>query len=61
MSNPFAVSLVRLQLPVGMGKSVSVAGFNLEADKDGCVEVPLAQAKDLEAHGLIPVPLKVKE
>jgi hypothetical protein len=50
--NPFAQALVRLQVPAHMGKSISARGFNVEADADGCVEVPAEIAAELKAHGL---------
>lgn len=56
MSNPFLQSMTRLQIPAHMGNSVSVAGFFLEADKDGCIEVPAEHVSTLLAHGLTPAP-----
>ncbi len=52
MSNPFQQSMVRLQIPAGMGGSISVRGFTLEADADGCVEVPKDLSVELKCHGL---------
>lgn len=54
-TNPFKPSFVRLQIPAHMGGSVSVAGFNLEADDENCVEVPSEVAPLLIPHGLTPV------
>lgn len=52
--NPFAQTMVRMQMPAGAGSSISVRGFTIEADADGCVEVPKEVAEDLKAHGLTP-------
>ncbi|HEY6019950.1 MAG TPA: hypothetical protein VIY48_08605 [Candidatus Paceibacterota bacterium] len=54
MSNPFLQDMVKLQLPEGMGDSLSVGGYLLKADKDRCIEVPKVHAKDLMAQGLSP-------
>lgn len=42
--------LVRLQLPPGMGRSISVRGVTVEADADGYVEVPADAANEVRAH-----------
>ena len=60
-SNPFKQSMVRLQLPPGMGSSVAARGFTVEADKEGCVEVPGDLANEFLAHGLKPVEPKAKK
>lgn len=52
--NPFAQTMVRMQLPPGMGASISARGFEVEADADHCVTVPKDVAEDLKAHGLTP-------
>lgn len=54
-ANPFEQTMERMQIPPGCGTSISARGFTLEADADGCVEVPKDVAQDLRAHGLIPV------
>ena len=41
---------VRMKGPEGSG-NVCVAGFELEPDDDGCIEVPPHHVKELEAHG----------
>lgn len=50
--NPFEVAFTTLYLPPGMGSSISVAGFSLEAD-DGEIEVPNHLVSELLAHGLL--------
>jgi hypothetical protein len=52
-SNPFLKSMARLQLPAEMGRSLSVGGFELEADDEGTVEVPKEHVAVLKAHGLV--------
>lgn len=52
-ANPFLTSMVRLQIPAHMGTNVSIAGFSLHADDDGCVEVPKEHVPELKAHGLV--------
>lgn len=56
MSNPFAVNMVKLYVPAGMSPSISVAGFDLAADKDGAIEVPKEHVPTLMAHGLTSTP-----
>lgn len=51
-TNPFNLSMVELQIAPGMGSSISIGGFNLEANDDGIVEVPKHLADELRAHGL---------
>lgn len=51
-ANPFDQSMVKMQFPAHLGGALAIAGFNLEADKDGCVTVPSRHVADLEAHGL---------
>lgn len=50
--NPFTKSMVKLSVPAHMGSNLSVAGFNLDTDDDGCVEVPREHVDVLKAHGL---------
>lgn len=50
--NPFSQEMVKMQFPKGMGEQMSVGGFMLDADKDGCVQVPKHMVTDLQAHGL---------
>lgn len=45
-------AMVRLVIPAGMSTSVSVEGFELEADDDRTIEVPEKAATTLRAHGL---------
>ncbi len=52
MSNPFDQSMVKLQVPPGMGSSISIAGFTISAEEDGSVTVPVVHAPILRAHGL---------
>lgn len=52
MSNPFQQTMVKLQVPEDMSPSLSIGGFDLQADKDGCVEVPKHLAPTLREHGL---------
>lgn len=54
-TNPFQKSMARLQLPEGFGDSISVSGFNIEADDERCVEVPRELVPQLLAHGLVEV------
>jgi hypothetical protein len=41
-----------------MGRAISVGKFTLEADEDGCVEVPREIVGELTPHGLVEVPPK---
>jgi len=52
MSNPFTADMVTLKLPQGMGSMLSVGGFSLQADKNGCIQVPQKYVADLAAQGL---------
>lgn len=52
MSNPFQPEMVKMHMPEGGGTSISARGFFLEADKDGCVEVPRDLVAELKSHGL---------
>ena len=52
VKNPFRQSMVKLQVPAGLGRSLSIAGFDIEADDDGAVEVPKEHVPTLKAHGL---------
>ena len=56
-NNPFQQTMVRLQVPAGMGTSISVRGFTVEADDDRCVEVPKDVVAELKAHGLTEAPV----
>lgn len=53
MSNPFQQTMVKLRVPDDMGESISIGGFDLQADKDRCVEVPKTLAPTLREHGLV--------
>jgi hypothetical protein len=63
--NPFQQSMVRMRLPEGMGGTISVRGFTMDADDEGCVMVPQDVAADLVSHGLTPpsepTPAKAKK
>lgn len=61
MSNPFAQDMVRLQLPDGMGDTLSIGGFLVKVDKDRCIEVPAKFSKDLRAQGLSDPALNTKK
>lgn len=50
--NPFKQSMARLQIPPHMGSTVSCRGFEVEADEDGCIEVPTELVAELKGHGL---------
>lgn len=52
MSNPFQQTMVKLRVPDDMGESISIGGFDLQADKGRCVEVPKNLAPTLREHGL---------
>lgn len=52
MSNPFIQDMVRLRLPDGMGTTMSIGGFMIEADKERCIEVPSRYVDDLRQQGL---------
>lgn len=45
-------AMVRLVIPPHMSTSISVEGFELEADDDRTIEVPEKVAGTLRAHGL---------
>jgi hypothetical protein len=47
---PSPQQTVRLQLPPGIGRSVSARGFAFEADVDGVLTVPREVAAELEQH-----------
>lgn len=53
-SNPFSLTMVRMQIPPGGGSTISARGFTIEADADGCVEVPKDVADELKCHGFTP-------
>lgn len=55
MSNPFMQGMVMLKLPAGMATTLSIGGFAITADKQGCIEVPKQYVPDLLAQGLIEV------
>lgn len=55
MSNPFMQDMVTMKLPPGMGTQLSIAGFQIEADKQGCIVVPRQYVRDLLAQGLTEV------
>jgi regulator of RNase E activity RraA len=55
VKNPFLDGMVRMQLPAGMGGQISVSGYTMDADADGCVTVSREAAKELLPHGLVPV------
>lgn len=50
--NPFRASMTKLAIPPHMGSSISVAGFQVDADADGTIEVPKEHVTELLAHGL---------
>lgn len=54
--NPFAKTMVKMQIPPHMGTCISIAGFTLDAEKDGTVEVPHEHVRTLQAHGLTVAP-----
>lgn len=45
-------AMVRLVIPAHMSTSISVEGFELEADDDRTIEVPEKVAATLRSHGL---------
>jgi hypothetical protein len=52
LMDPFKTEMVRMQMPEDGGSNLSVEGFMLAADKDGCVDVPLRLVESLKSHGL---------
>jgi len=54
-------SMVPLQIPAGMGSSISIGGFSLQADEEGLVVVPKDLAAELKAHGLTEPKPKIKK
>lgn len=58
--NQFQQSMVRMKIPEGMGPSVSISGFNLEADEKGTIEVPKNLVAVLKDHGLSECPPESK-
>lgn len=52
--NPFDQGMVKMQFQPGQATSISVGGFNLDGDEDGCVEVPARLVPELKNHGLAP-------
>lgn len=58
--NPFQPQFVRMKFPEGSANQISISGFNLTAEKDGCVELPKHLQKDAESHGLVKVEDKAK-
>lgn len=58
--NQFSPSMTRLWIPPNMSQMVSVAGFEVQADKEGWIEVPNAMAGQLESHGLLTAVEKAK-
>lgn len=55
-ANPFQQTMVRMQLPPGMGRNISARGFTLDADEKGTIVVPKDVADELLPHGLTVVP-----
>jgi len=55
-TNPFAVSMTRLWIPPHMSQMINVGGFEVEADKDGAIDVPHQYVADLTGHGLSATP-----
>jgi hypothetical protein len=52
MSNPFAQNMNKLQIPEGMGTTITIDEFSVVADENRCIEVPTKYVKDLKAQGL---------
>ena len=50
--NPFQQTMAKLRVPEHMGESISISGFDLQADENRCVEVPKNLAAELRGHGL---------
>lgn len=55
--NPFAVSMAQFVMPSHMSRSLSIEGFDLQADENGIVEAPEKHAETLLAHGLMRMPV----
>lgn len=57
MSNVFQPSMVKLQVPRGFSRSISISGFTVDADDNGHVVVPANLKQQLIDHGLSEVPM----
>lgn len=57
MSNVFQPSMVKLQVPRGFSRSISISGFTVDADASGHVVVPVHLKQLLINHGLTEVPM----
>jgi len=58
LSNVFQPSMVKLQVPRGFSRSISIAGFTVDADTNGHVVVPANLKRQLIDHGLTEVPME---
>jgi hypothetical protein len=52
MNNPFKQQMVRMKFPPDSGGVISIEGFLLQEEEDGCVELPQNLVKAAESHGL---------
>lgn len=61
--NPWIADMRKLQGPADAGPTISIGGFELPLDAEGCVEVPSKFAPDLLSHGfkLWAAPAKAKK
>jgi|GEM_PF-4003527 len=58
--NPFLQDMQTLKLPDGMGTTLSIGGFSVEADEDNCITVPRQYVNDLMYQGLTKYTAPVK-
>ncbi len=52
MNSPFTRQMILMKFPPNSAGQMSLAGFTLDADKNGCVEVPRDLQDQAESHGL---------
>lgn len=49
--NPWMADMRRMKAPADSGPTISVGGFELPMDADGCVSVPSKFEPELVSHG----------
>jgi hypothetical protein len=47
--------MVKMRIPDGMGKTITVGGVQIEADSQGVVNVPDPYVEQLLGHGLVDI------
>ena len=58
-ANPFLQSMVRMKFPPDSGGTLTIGGFLLKEDEDGCVDLPKNYVSEAQSHGLTVAPPQV--